>query len=126
MPNILVVDDEARVVALMRLVLELAGHRVSEASNGEEALKALGVEPPDPSAALPDLVILDIMMPKVDGHTVAVKLRNDPRTAKLPILIVTSLGDTSHLFQGVAVAGTFQKPFSPKELRETVSRILSA
>jgi CheY-like chemotaxis protein len=124
MARLLVVDDEPSVVLLMRFVLEKAGHVVDEAHNGLEALERLGVEPADPSKPLPDLVLLDIMMPLMDGHAAARRLQEDPRTAKLPILVVTAKGDMRHLFDSMpAVAGFFPKPFDPQTLRETVARV---
>lgn len=125
MARILIVDDEKEFVFLVKFLLEKAGHAVSTAANGEEALAALGVEPSDPQAALPELVLLDVMMPIVDGYTVSVKLRENERTAKLPILVVTAHGDTRHLFEGAPnVAGYLQKPFEPKDLRSRIQAIL--
>lgn len=126
MARLLVVDDEPSVVLLMRFVLEKAGHTVEEAHNGAEALALLGVEPLDASKALPDLVVLDIMMPVLDGHAAARRMREDPRTATLPILVVTAKGDMRHLFDSMpAVAGFFPKPFDPQALRDAVSRAVA-
>ena len=126
MARILIVDDEDSVVMLMKMVLEKAGHETLEAFNGKEALKLLGVEPPASSAPLPDLILLDVMMPLVDGYTVAVALKNEPRTAKVPIVVVTAKGDMRRLFEAIPqVAGFFGKPFDPKLLRETVDKILA-
>lgn len=123
MARILIVDDEEHIVALMRFVLEKSGHCVASAVNGQEALRALGVDPADDSCALPDLVILDVMMPIMDGYTAAIAIRNCPRTAALPILVVTAKGDMRHLFEAIpSVAGFFEKPFDPKALREAVTK----
>ncbi len=124
MARLLIVDDEPSVVLLMRFVLEKAGHSVEEAHNGAEALARLGVDPVDPAKPLPDLVLLDIMMPVMDGVETAKRLGRDPRTAALPILVVTAKGDMRHLFDSLpAVAGFFPKPFDPRTLRETVARV---
>ena len=118
MARLLVVDDEPSVGLLMRVGREKAGPTVAEAHNGAEALAALGVDP------LPDLVLLDIMMPVMDGVQTAKRLSEDPRTAALPILVVTAKGDLRHLFDSMpAVAGFFPKPFDPQTLRETVARV---
>ena len=93
MANLLIVDDEPSLVLLMRTVLEKVGHTVSDACNGQEALVKLGVSPDDPLATLPDLILLDVMMPILDGFGVAAALREHPRAAKIPILIVTAKGD---------------------------------
>ena len=124
MARILIVDDEEHIVALMRFILEKSGHAVSSVGNGQEALRVLGVDPSDESAALPDLVILDVMMPIMDGYTAAIAIRNCPRTAALPILVVTAKGDMRHLFEAIpSVAGFFEKPFDPKDLREVIFKV---
>ena len=124
MARILVVDDEPSVVMLIRFLLEKAGHSVAEARNGQEALEALGVAPENAAASLPDLVVLDVMMPILDGHAVAKAMSAHPRASKVPILIVTAKGDMRPLFEEMPqVAGFFQKPFDPKLLRETIARL---
>ena len=124
MAKILVVDDEPSVVMLIRFLLEKAGHSVAEACNGVEALETLGVAPENAAASLPDLVVLDVMMPILDGHAVAKAMSAHPRASKIPILIVTAKGDMRELFEEMPqVAGFFQKPFEPKLLRETIARL---
>ncbi|MBI4376776.1 MAG: response regulator [Elusimicrobia bacterium] len=125
MANILIVDDEPSVVLLIKFIMETLGHRVREAYNGEEAVKLLGIEPVDPSVTLPDLVILDVMMPIMDGHTVCLKMKNDPRTSNIPVLIVSAKGDMRQLFQAVpTVTGFFSKPFDPRKLKDAVEKAL--
>ncbi|UPT75039.1 MAG: response regulator [Elusimicrobiota bacterium] len=122
----LVVDDEPSLVLLMRTVLEKSGHAVASAENGREALAKLGVDPVDEAAPLPDLVLLDVMMPLLDGVGVAKALKDHPRAGKVPILIVTAKGDLRPLFEAMPqVAGFFQKPFTPASLREAVARALA-
>lgn len=126
MAKLLIVDDEPTLVLLMRTVLEKSGHTITEAVNGQEALKQLGVRPDDPSIVLPDLILLDVMMPVLDGVATATALRGHPRAAKIPILIVTAKGDMRPLFEAMPqVTGFFQKPFTPAGLREAVSRAVS-
>lgn len=123
MAKVLVVDDEPSVAMLMRFILEKSGHTVAEARNGLEALGALGVEPEDSSVDLPDLVLLDVMMPVMDGLAAARAMSVHPRASKVPILVVTAKGDLRPLFEALPqVAGFFQKPFDPNQLREAVSR----
>ncbi len=123
MAKVLVVDDEPSVVMLMRFVLEKAGHTISEAHHGGEALALLGVDPEDPARDLPDVILLDVMMPIMDGLATAEVLRGHHRASKVPILVVTAKGDMRQLFESMPqVAGFFQKPFDPKLLRETVAR----
>lgn len=126
MARLLIVDDEPSLVLLMRFVLEKSGHQIDEARHGQEALAKLGVNPDKPDTVLPDLVLLDVMMPIMDGFAVASALRDCPRTAKLPILIVTAKGDMRTLFEAMPqVAGFFQKPFDPSALREAVARAIT-
>ncbi len=126
MARLLVVDDEPALVLLMSTVLEKAGHTVESAENGKVALAKLGVSPDDPAAPLPDLVLLDVMMPVLDGVGVAEALKGHPRAGKLPILIVTAKGDLRPLFEAMPqVAGFFQKPFTPAGLREAVARAVA-
>ena len=126
MAKILIVDVEEHIVALLKFVLERVGHVISSACNGQEALRVLGVQPPDPAAPLPDLVILDVMMPIMDGYTAALSLKDDPRTAALPLLVVTAKGDMRHLFEALpAVTGFFEKPFDPMNLREVIAKVVA-
>ncbi|MBI5630592.1 MAG: response regulator [Elusimicrobia bacterium] len=126
MAKILVVDDEEAIVTLVKFILEKAGHDVDSAYNGAEALRKLGITPDSPGAALPDLMILDVMMPVVDGYTVAITVKNHERTGRLPLLVLTAKGDTRHLFEAIpSVAGFFQKPFEPKHLRDCVASALT-
>ncbi len=126
MAKLLIVDDEPSLVLLMSTVLEKVGHTATSACNGQEALVKLGVSPEDPSAALPDLILLDVMMPILDGFGVAAALKDHPRAGKIPILIVTAKGDMRPLFEAMPqVAGFFQKPFTPAGLREAVARAVT-
>jgi CheY-like chemotaxis protein len=126
MANILVVDDEPTIVAMMRFILEKVGHKVAQGGNGVEAVAALGIDPPDEKAALPDLVILDIMMPVMDGYTVSLMMKDNPRTKNIPILIVTAKSDMANAFEAMpSVAGFFIKPFDPKTLREAVAKLVA-
>jgi CheY-like chemotaxis protein len=126
MARLLVVDDEPTLVLLMRTVLEKAGHTVDEAGNGQEALEKLGVDPDDETKPLPDLVLLDVMMPVLDGTAVAAAMRDHPRARKVPILVVTAKGDLRALFEAMPqVAGFFQKPFDPASLREAVLKAVA-
>jgi CheY-like chemotaxis protein len=126
MARILIVDDEDAILTLMRFILEKVGHEVATARNGLEALNALGVEPPDYTVELPDLVLLDVMMPVMDGHAACKRIQADPRAGKLPVIIVTAKGDMRSLFGSMpGVAAFFSKPFDPKALREAVDAILA-
>ncbi len=127
MATILVVDDEPDIVALLKLLLEKEGYSVLEASNGQVALERLGVEPPDPGAPRPDLIILDIMMPVMDGHTLNTRLQSHPETSVIPVLILTAKGEKMRdLFQVAPnVAAYVQKPFEPKRLKSLIAGIIA-
>ena len=125
--TILVVDDEPEIVTLLRFVLEKDGHRILEAGNGQVALERLGVEPPSLEAPHPDLIILDIMMPIMDGYTLNSRLQKEEKTRSIPILVLTAKGQKMRdLFEMAPnVAAYVQKPFDPKMLRELILGILS-
>lgn len=125
MAHIMIVDDERDVVTLIKFLLQKDGHTVTEAYNGGEALKKLGVEPRAEPEVVPNLIILDVMMPVMDGYTVCSKLAADARTSSIPVLILTAKGATKDLFtQAPNVASHIDKPFDPKHLRELVTGML--
>ena len=128
MAAILVVDDEPDIGTLLRFVLEQDGHEVSEAGNGQIALERLGLEPAQPELALPDLIVLDIMMPVMDGYQLNMRLQAEARAKDIPILVLTAKGQKMRdLFEMAPnVAAYVQKPFDPKMLRELISGILSS
>lgn len=82
--NILIVDDDPDLVTLATRWLEREGHRVSHVGTGPAALETLGRDP------LPDLVLLDVMLPRIDGFAVLRRLRAEERTKSLPVMIVSS------------------------------------
>ena len=109
----------------MRFILEKAGHTVSEAHNGHEALALLGVEPPAVDGPLADLIILDVMMPLMDGLTAAKRLQADERARMIPIVVVTAKHDLRTTFEALPnVAGFLSKPFDPQTLRRAVDKVV--
>jgi len=124
MASILVVDDERDVVELINFILTKDGHEVIQAYNGREALEITGLLPFDKPAVRPDLVILDIMMPDIDGYTVQNKMMENDNTRSIPIVILTAKGQMKELF-GMAsnVAAYLEKPFDPKILRDKVKQL---
>lgn len=117
---ILVVDDEPEIAELERYHLARAGHRVVTAANCWEALAEIRRE-------RPDLVLLDLMLPDLDGFGVCEILRRDPATATLPVVIVSawSSGDSRNLGLELGALDYVTKPFSPPELVTRVNRILA-
>ena len=125
MAHILIADDDPSVLKLMATILTKAGHTVTASSSGFDTLKRLGIRPDDASVEPPDLIILDIMMPKCDGYTAGKLIRDHPRTRAIPILAVSALRELSRLFTTtVEVQGFLNKPFSPEELVACVAKIL--
>ena len=117
--KILVVDDDTELVELISFNLKQAGHSVGTASNGVDALKkARSLEP--------DLIVLDVMMPELDGFAVCEILRRDPTTATVPILMLTALsselGRLAGLGSGASEFAT--KPFSPRVLVQRIEDLL--
>lgn len=125
MARILVVDDDAMVVALLRYILEQAGYTTAGALDGEEALGALGFSPPQPAVELPDAVLLDLMMPFVDGYKVCMHMKNEARTRGVPLILLTGVGTVKDMFLELPnVAGFLEKPVQPQTLLGLLDAVL--
>ena len=126
--NILVVEDDFATATLLHMLLEYQGRfKVYTANDGDDALAKLGVEPDNEEAALPDLIVMDIMMPKLDGYSVIQRLAAHPRTRDVPIIVVTAKPKMREMILGSKnVAGYVDKPFKELELRQMVARVLLA
>ena len=121
MAAILVVDDELNIAMMLKIVLEKDGHAVKTAHNGLEALAALGIEPADAAKPVPDLAILDVMMPMLDGYAVCARMFEDPRTKRVPVLMLTGKAE-KRVPDAVTpnVAAHVDKPFNPSDLRKLI------
>lgn len=119
--RILAVDDETALTDLVRYHLVRAGHQVETASNGWEALEAV-------SRARPDLILLDLMLPDLDGFGVCEILRRDPATATIPLIIISAWAspDTRDLSLELGALDYLTKPFSPVDLVARVNRLVGA
>jgi DNA-binding response OmpR family regulator len=119
--NILAVDDEPALTELMHFHLVRAGHHVTTAANGWEAIDCV-------KQLRPDIILLDLMLPDLDGFGVCEILRRDPLTATIPIIIVSawSSPDSRHLGLELGALDYITKPFSPQELVERVNRLIHA
>ncbi|MGA9142014.1 MAG: response regulator [Methanocella sp.] len=118
--KIMVVDDEPDVVDLVKLVLESDGFSVVTAYSGKEALEKIDNE-------MPDLVLLDIMMPQMDGWEVYSRIKANPRTKDIPVAMLTAKSQSIDKMIGlhvVKVDDYITKPFGRSELLERVKRIL--
>jgi two-component system, OmpR family, KDP operon response regulator KdpE len=114
--TVLVVDDEPRLVDVVRLNLEVEGYRVLEASNGIEALERLKED-------LPDLVVLDVMMPEMDGFET---LRHIREVSNIPVIMLTVRNEESDRIKGLEIGADdyLTKPFSARELQTRVKAVL--
>lgn len=125
MARILISEDDASILEFMTLMLTKAGHAVIPAPSNREILDRLGLRPENPAASLPDLVVLDILTPKVDGYSAARVIRGHPRTHAIPIIIVSGLQELDRLFVvTVEIQGFLKKPFHPEEFLGLVASIL--
>ena len=116
MPKILVVDDEAHIIELVRLYLEREGYEVDEASNGNDAVSKQ-------HAGNPDLILLDLMLPDIDGYEVCRQIRTQSNT---PILMLTARKEDIDKIVGLELGADdyLTKPFNPRELVARVRAIL--
>jgi two-component system alkaline phosphatase synthesis response regulator PhoP len=119
MATVLVVDDDPVIVTLLRVNFEMEGYTVISAGDGEEGLETARRE-------RPDVIVLDVMMPRLDGLGMAKALRGDPATAGLPILLLSAKAQASDIAAGAKVADDYvTKPFEPLELLDRVARLLA-
>ena len=114
--KILVVDDEASIRRILETRLSMIGYDVVTAADGEEALEIF-------YNTVPDLVVLDVMMPKLDGYGVCQELRKE---SDIPIIMLTALGDVADRITGLELGADdyVVKPFSPKELEARIRSVL--
>ena len=119
--RILAVDDEPELTELMHYHLVRAGHDVTTAANGWEAIHCI-------RARRPDIILLDLMLPDLDGFGVCEILRRDPATATIPIIIVSAWAspDSRNLGLELGALDYVTKPFSPHDIVARVNRILAA
>ncbi len=110
--RILIVDDEPDVRFMMRVILEGAGYQVTEARHGVAGLKSV-------KASQPDLVTTDVMMPTMDGLEFIERLRSDPKTATIPILVVSGNSELA-----TAANARLRKPFTRRELLHAAALLI--
>ncbi|MBV6476124.1 MAG: phosphate regulon transcriptional regulator PhoB [Rhodocyclaceae bacterium] len=117
--RVLVVEDDPAIQELIRFTLEKAGLKAAVAASAEEALTAL-------KAALPDVVLIDWMLPKMSGLALARQLREAARTEKLPLIMVTARGEEADRVAGLEQGADdyLVKPFSPRELLARIQAVL--
>lgn len=119
--KILVVDDERHIVRLVEVNLQRAGYDVVTAYDGVEALEQVEEEDPD-------MIVLDVMMPRMDGFDVLKNLQSDPQYKDIPVIMLTAKAQDADIFKGwqSGVSSYLTKPFNPKELLVFVERIFQS
>ena len=117
--TVLVVDDDPVIVKLLQVNFEMEGYRVLTATDGEQAVRRARDEQPD-------AVVLDVMMPGTDGLEVARRLRADPATRTLPIVLLSAKAQASDVVAGKDVADEYvTKPFDPLDLLDRVAELVA-
>lgn len=117
--KVLIADDEPNIVMSLEFLMQRAGYQVQVASNGEEALRFATEVPPD-------LMLLDVMLPKMSGFEVCQKVRETPACGEVKIIMLTAKGRDTEMAKGLALGADayVTKPFSTKDLLAQVKQIL--
>jgi DNA-binding response OmpR family regulator len=117
--TILVVDDDPVIQKLLSVNFELEGYRVVTAGDGIEGLESIGAEPPD-------IVLLDVMMPRMDGLEVCRRLKDDPATAGIPVILLSAKAQATDISGGIDAGADdyITKPFDPLELLDKVAGLI--
>jgi len=116
--RILVVDDEKDIVEIISMYLEREDYVPIGAYDGNEALQKI-------ISRRPDLVVLDIMMPKLDGHSLNIKLKENPETRDIPVIVITGKGHLREIVtarEDVTIVDYLEKPFQMKELLDKIKK----
>lgn len=119
LPQILIVDDNSNNLQVLSIILKNCGYQVRKAVNGAMALASAQLDPPD-------LILLDVCMPQMDGYEVCRRLKLDPNTSDIPIIFISALGDVENKLQGLEVGGIdyISKPFYAEEVLARVKNHL--
>ena len=117
--TVLIADDEPNIVISLEFLLEQDGYRVLVARDGNEALEAIARE-------VPDLVLLDIMLPRLSGYDVCQRIRQNPAWAKVRVIMLTARGREVEVTKGLALGADayVTKPFSTRDLLDQVRQLL--
>jgi len=117
--RILVADDEIHIRTLLKITLEMVGYEVDVAADGQEALERIAVQ-------VPDLILLDIKMPKLNGWQVCEKIKNDDKTRSVPIIMVTAFGQKEARQRSFDLGADefISKPFETPALLDAVKKLL--
>ncbi len=120
MAKILIAEDERDIRELVTFTLNFAGYEVVAASNGEEAIQLVERE-------MPDLVILDVRMPRMTGYEACALIKNNPKTAHIPVVFLSAKGQEAEIQTGLQAGADeyLLKPFAPDQLIAHVQRMLA-
>jgi CheY-like chemotaxis protein len=119
MAKILIAEDERDIRDLVAFTLRFAGHEVVAVGNGAEAVEAAPIE-------MPDLILMDVRMPRMTGYEACEKLKADPRLVKIPVVFLSAKGQESEIRTGLEAGADeyLLKPFAPAELTQRVAELL--
>lgn len=118
--HILCIEDESEMIDLIEIILSRRGYKIEGAHGGQEGLRKV-------RASHPDLVLLDLMMPDMDGWEVYQQMKADEKTRNIPVIVVTAKAQSIDKVLGLQIAKVddyIAKPFSPSELMDSVEKIL--
>lgn len=119
MPKIVVADDEEDILRLVTFTLQFSGYEVIQTHNGEEAVAAALRE-------MPDLIVMDVRMPRMDGYAACRTIRANEETGHIPVILLSAKGQATEIDEGKEAGATdyMLKPFSPPELIQRIGEIL--
>lgn len=119
MAHILVAEDERDIRDLITFTLTFAGHQITQAANGAQAVELAKQE-------VPDLIMTDVRMPKMTGYEACRAIKDDPATAHIPVVILSAKGQDEEIDEGKAAGADayILKPFAPNELTKRIAELL--
>lgn len=119
MAKILIAEDEPDIRDLVAFTLRFAGHEVHAVGNGEEAVHAA-------PQVMPDLILMDVRMPRMTGYEACVQMKSDPKLSRIPVVFLSAKGQDTEIRTGLdaGAAEYLLKPFAPSELTSRVSELL--
>ncbi len=119
MAKILVAEDEKDIRDLLSFTLQFAGHTVITVTNGEEAWQAA-------ANIMPDMILMDVRMPRMTGYEACQRIKADPQTAHIPVVFLSAKGQEAEIQQGLQAGASeyLLKPFAPDELTRRVAELL--
>jgi CheY-like chemotaxis protein len=120
MAKILIAEDERDIRDLVAFTLRFAGHEVVAVGNGEEAVETARIE-------MPDLILMDVRMPRMTGYEACEKMKADPQIKDIPVVFLSAKGQDAEIRTGLdlGAAEYLLKPFAPMELTQRVSELLA-